>query len=98
MFTSLTNRIRTRQYESKRDAGDVVQTVILVAAFSIVAVTLVIWLSSAALNKGVDGGKCIEGAQSGYSGSTTSYADCTGSTASQANNSFTKDSQYTSRY
>lgn len=98
MISSLKDRIEARRHDGNLDSGDVVQTVILIAGFVIVAILVVVWLGTAVLNKGADAGKCIEGSNS-YSNSNADNADaCAGGTANQGNNSFTKDGGYTSRY
>ena len=98
MISSLKNRLEARRHDGNLDAGDVVQTVILIAGFVVVAILVVVWLGTAVLNKGVDAGKCIEGANT-YSGNSSSVSTaCAGGTATTGNNSFTKDGGYTSRY
>ena len=98
MFSILEDRIEARRHDGNLDAGDVVQTVILIAGFVVVAILVVVWLGTAVLNSGVDAGKCIEGSNS-YSGNSSSTGTaCSGGTASSGNNSFAKDSGYLSKY
>lgn len=98
MISTLKNRIEARKHDGNLDSGDVVQTVILIAGFVIVAILVVVWLGTAVLNKGVDAGKCIEGSNT-YSGNNASNAAaCNGGFADEGNNSFEKSEGYTSRY
>lgn len=95
MITSLGKRIEARKHDGQ-DSGDVVQTVILIAGFTIVALLLVVWVGTALMNKGVDSAKCVEEGGGHYSKSQSTSADaCNGGTAAH---SFTKDAGYTSRY
>lgn len=97
MISSLKDRIEARKHDGNLDSGDVVQTVILIAGFVIVAILVVVWLGTAVLNKGVDAGRCIESANTYSSAnSTTAQSKCSEQTATT--NSFTKDSGYTGRY
>ena len=98
MLSSLKDRIEARRHDGNLDSGDVVQTVILIAGFVIVAILVVVWLGTAVLNKGADAGKCIEGSNA-YAGNNSTNAEaCKGGTANEGDNSFQKDSGYTQRY
>ena len=96
MIDSLKARIADRRHDGEADRADVVQTVILIAGFVIVAILVVTWLGTAILNKGVDAGKCIEGSSTYTSNTAANNNACSGGTSNS--NSFTKDSGYTSRY
>lgn len=98
MISTLKEHIDARKHDGNLDAGDVVQTVILIAGFVIVAILVVVWLGTAVLNKGADAGKCIEQSNTYAGNSASNAAACAGGTANQANNSFSKDSGYSSRY
>lgn len=96
MISTLKDRIEARKHDGNLDSGDVVQTVILIAGFVIVAILVVVWLGTAVLNKGVDAGKCIEGSNT-YASSTTESAEaCAGGTSSTK--SFENDEGYKNRY
>lgn len=97
MLTSLKNRVEARRHDGNLDSGDVVQTVILIAGFVIVAILVIVWLGTAVLNKGADAGKCIEGSNTYSQTSAQTQTNCSGGTADTAN-SFTNDSGYKSRY
>lgn len=96
MIAHLKDRIDARKHDGALDSGDVVQTVILIAGFVIIAIVLIVWLGTAVLNKGVDAGNCIEGANTFAGNNSSNQAACAGGHAS--NNSFKKDSSYTNRY
>lgn len=98
MIASLKTRMDARAHDGNLDSGDVVQTVILIAGFVIVAILVVVWLGAAVLNKGVDAGKCIEGSNTYGGNAAANQSACAGGHASSGNNSFTKDSGYNSRY
>ncbi|MDP9821060.1 hypothetical protein [Nocardioides massiliensis] len=95
MLNSLKARLEARKHDGNLDSGDVVQTVILIAGFVIVAILVVVWLGTAIMNKGVDAGKCIESSNT-Y---TNTVGSCDGSQGSASDdNSFTKDGGYQERY
>lgn len=96
MFSSLKDRVEARRHDGNLDAGDVVQTVILIAGFVIVAILVVVWLGTAVLNKGADAGKCIEGSNV-YNGNAASSEDACDENHSEKN-SFSSQSSYASRY
>lgn len=70
---SLLPRFRYRAHDHR---GDVVQKVVLIAGFTMIAVILVTWLSSASANKAADSSKCIEKARAlTYEGGDWSGSD-----------------------
>lgn len=96
MFNFVKDRMEARKHDGELDSGDVVQTVILIAGFVIVAVVVVVWLGTAIFNKGADAGACIEGASSYAGNNTSTAAACKANHAS--GNSFKSDATYDSRY
>lgn len=48
--------------EQELDRGDLVQTILIVAAFAVATILVVGWLTTALINKGADVAQCIEGA------------------------------------
>lgn len=70
MLKNIKNRIDARRHDGELDSGDIVQTVLLIAGFAIIAIIVVGWLGSAMLNKAADASACIEGANT-YSSSGT---------------------------
>jgi hypothetical protein len=80
---------------SDTDRGDIVQTILLIAGFAIVAILVVTWIGTAVLNKGADVAECIEGANTyNVDGSNTACQDANHA----ADNSFKNDSGYQGRY
>lgn len=97
MLKNIKNRMEARKHDGTLDAGDVVQTVILIAGFVIVAILVVVWLGTAVLNKGVDAGKCIEGSNTYSNTNEDNAAACAGGTADDGH-SFTDEDEYQDRY
>lgn len=81
----------------KRDAGEMVSTIMLVAGFSVVALLLVNWLGTAVLNKAADLASCIEGSNSYDGDESGSSAQCSGEDAA-GEASFKNDEGYKSRF
>ena len=92
MNISLKDRLAIRAEDA--DRGDLVQTVLLIAGFAIVAILIVTWLGTAILNKGSDAASCIEGS-SGYNQNSSTDA-CQQNAASA--HGFQSDAGYSSRY
>lgn len=95
MISALKNRIEARNVDGA-DRADIVQTVLLIAGFAVVAILVVGWVGSAILNKGADAANCIEGSSS-YSSSSEAETACAKGAGSN-NSSFKSDNGYTSRY
>lgn len=91
MLTHLKARLEARKHDGNLDSGDVVQTVILIAGFVIVAILVIVWLGTAVLNKGVDAGKCIEQSNTYTASNADNQAACAGGTAGESTNSFMTD-------
>ena len=89
MLKLLIKQIKKR---NANDQGDIVQTVLMIAGFAVVAILIVTWVGTAILNKGADASECLE-----KSGSYTNKTiGCT--EKHSVDHSFTKDTTYTSRY
>lgn len=82
--------------DENKDRGTLVETVIIVAGFALVALLLVQWIGTAILNKGADIAQCIEGVNL-YEGSNDSAENCADANHG-ATNSFKDDDGYTNRY
>lgn len=96
MISALKNRVEARNVDGA-DRADIVQTVLLIAGFAVVAILVVGWLGTAILNKGADAANCIEGSSSYSSSSAEAGAACTKGAGSN-NSTFKSDGGYTSRY
>ena len=97
---TFTQRIKAAYGEDavRSDSGDLVQTVLIIAGFAIVAILVVGWIGTAIMNKGVDTAKCIEGSSSYTADKSQAEEACKGETAKEGDNSFEKDKGYASRY
>ena len=99
MTSSLKNRIAARQHDGELDSADVVQTVILIAGFVIVAILLVTWLGTAILNKSADAGACVQDSNTYAGGSSNNSDSCAPDKAVKGGTSdFRNDGGYKSRY
>lgn len=78
-----------------KDAGDLVQTVIIIAGFAIVSIVVIAFLSKAITNKAADSAECIEGSNS-YNAEGS--AEKCKNVNHAKDNSFKKDDTYKSRY
>lgn len=93
MLKNIKNRIDARRHDGELDSGDIVQTVLLIAGFAVIAIVVVVWLGSAMLNKAADASACIESSNTydtaGTSASETACEDGDGDIASyKANESY----------
>jgi hypothetical protein len=96
MITNLQNRLETRRHDGELDRADLVQTILLVAGFAIIAILVVTWLGTAILNKGADAATCIEGSNT-YGGSLNESQEAC-DTKHSDDNSFKQGEGYSSRY
>lgn len=82
------------------DRGQLVEMVLIIAGFAIVAILAVNWIGTAILNKGVDVSSCIEGSNTYNSGNkdgvTAASKACSTNTAKTK--SFKNDAGYKTRY
>lgn len=80
------------------DSADIVQTILIIAAFAVVVIIATGWIGTAVLNKGADVATCIEGSTTFKKGDK-GYENCAKTDhASVGNNSFKKDSTYKDRF
>lgn len=96
MISALKNRVEARNVDGA-DRADIVQTVLLIAGFAVVAILVVGWVGTAILGKGADAANCIEGSSS-YSGSSDAEAACEKGAGMDNEKSFKDDSGYQSRF
>lgn len=80
------------------DRGDIVQTILLIAGFAIVTILVVNWIGTAIMNKGADTAACIESLDTYASGESTGALGECGEVDHAADNSFSEDDGYSSRY
>lgn len=94
------------RHRQNDDTGDVVQTVILIAGFVMIAIVLIVWLGTATLNRGADTAQCVESANTfrydpytqGLMSDQIICGNQNGFGSHKQNNSFKKDESYTNRY
>jgi hypothetical protein len=95
MISTIKNNIAARKVDGG-DRADIVQTVLLIAGFAVVAILVVTWIGSSVLNKGADTANCVETADSYASASNAANACKAG--AGSNNATFKSDAGYSSRY
>lgn len=95
MLNSIKANLDARRNDGDLDRADLVQTVLLIAGFAIVAILIVTWIGTAIANKGADAATCIEGSNT-YSDAEVSATAC--DTQHASSNSFTTGTGYKNRY
>lgn len=83
--------------EDKRDSGDLVSTIIIIAGMAVAAILAINWLSTAVINSAADVAECIEGSSSGFISGDEARDNCEGADHA-SDNSFKEDTGYTGRY
>lgn len=83
--------------ETKRDSGDLVSTIIIIAGMAVAAILTINWLSTAVLNSAADAASCIEGSTSGFFAGESGGCDENPS-HSEGGNSFSDRGDYTTRF
>jgi hypothetical protein len=91
---NIKERMNWRRHEEEADRGDLVQTVLLVAGFAIIAILIVTWIGTAILNKGNEAASCIQGAST-YSGNLSSSENAC---STNTGNTYQNDAGYKSRF
>lgn len=77
----------------KRDSGEFVSQIVMIAGFTMITMLLVNWLGTSVLNKAADVATCVETSNSYGKGDAKACNDTSHAKA----NSFKKDAGYTGR-
>lgn len=83
--------------DEKRDSGELVPSIMMMAGFGVIALVLVNWVGTAVLNKAAEIGSCIEGSGAYADNAKASGDNCDKAATTSKNKSFTKDTSYTKR-
>lgn len=83
--------------EDRRDSGDLVSTIIIIAIMAVAALLTINWISTAIVNSAADVAQCIEGSNA-FDSTGGAVKDCEEADHAGGGNSFEDTSGYKNRF